>query len=337
VNLFAGMRQVFYEGVDTRLVWRRLLAKGRRTVGLIAGSAVLAVLVSLALPRWYESGATLIVDTGQQLSLGGGGGLAGLASQLGFGAGLGNTNPQFYESLLKTRSLREHVLGARYPLGPNGELQSLEQYWSHAEQPTPRDHLRSLKKLESHMETNATPRITQVSFKIEGPSKQVAKLMADTTLAALNELVIQVRRKHATAEREFLEERWHEMADSLALHEEALRHFYERNQVLTAPALRFEEARLRREIDRFQGIYTQLGSQVEQARIQEVRDTPALTVVDAPTEPVKKSSPHGSVWGLTAAILGAALALLLAMGEAASMQTQAVRLKPAGIRRTEQG
>ena len=54
---------------------------------------------------------------------------------------------------------------------------------------------------------SANPRITQVTFKIQGPSKLVARLMADTALAALNALVVEIRRKHASAEREFLEGR----------------------------------------------------------------------------------------------------------------------------------
>jgi uncharacterized protein involved in exopolysaccharide biosynthesis len=335
MSVLAGLRLVLYEGVDMRLVWRRWWAARRRTLGLTFGAGALAVAVSFVMPRWYQAGAALVVDTGQQMSLGGGG-VLGLAAQLGFGAGLGPTSPLFYESLLKSRSLREHVTGAKYPLGKNGELLSLEQYWSHHESPTARDHLRAVKRLDAHFRTSSSPRTSQVEFKLEGPSKAVAKLMADTALAALNDLVVLIRRKHATAEREFLEGRWHALADSLKTREDVLRGFYERNHNLTSPELQFEETRLRREVDRVQLVYAQLGSQVEQARIQEVRDTPALTVVDPPIEPVRKSAPSGRLWGLTAAILGALLALLLAMGETANSQMQALRLRPGAVRRTEQ-
>jgi uncharacterized protein involved in exopolysaccharide biosynthesis len=337
MSLVAGLRQLLYEGVDMRLVWRRLWAVPRRTLGLIFGAGILAVAVSFVMPRWYQAGATLVVDTGQQMSLGGAAGMLGLAAQLGFGAGMGPTNPQFYEALLKSRSVQEHVTTAKFPLGKNGELLSLEQYWSHHEHPSAREHLGAVKRLGGHLQTSSNPRISQMSFKIEGPSKSVAKLMADTVLAALNDIVTEVRRKHASAEREFLDGRWHALGDSLRAREDALRRFYERNHNLASPELQFEDARLRREVDRVQVIYAQLGSQLEQARIQEVRDTPALTVVDSPIEPVRKSSPSGRMWGLTAAVLGAALALLIAMGEAAEVQLQALRLQPAAMRRTEQG
>jgi hypothetical protein len=338
MSVLAGLRLVLYEGVDTRLVWRRMWASPRRTWGLIFGTAALAVLVSFTRPRWYPAGATLVVDTGQQMSLGGGAsGMLGLAAQLGFGAGMGPTNPLFYEALLKSRSLVEHVTAARFPLGKNGELLSLEQYWSHHEHPTPRDHVSAVKRLTAHLQTSSNPRNSQVAFKIEGPSQVVAKLMADTALAALNDLVVLIRRKHASAEREFLEGRWHALSDSLQAREDLLRTFYERNHNLTSPELQFEEARLRREVDRVQLVYAQLGSQLEQARIQEVRDTPALTVLDGPVEPLRKSAPSGRVWGLTAAILGAVVALLLAMGEAATSQVQALQLQRGAMRRAEPG
>ncbi len=343
-GLLTGLRLLFHDGVDTRLVWVRVWAARGRTLGLTLGAAAVAVAVSFLVPYWYQAGATLVVDTGQQMNLGGAGGgmggaggVLGLAAQLGVGGATGPMNPQFYEALLKSRSLQQHVTGAAYPLGEHGELLTLEQYWSRKEHPDARDQFRAVKKLGRHFETSTNPRTGIVTFKLEGPSKPVAKLMADTAFAALNGLAVTIRRKRASAEREFLEGRWHALSDSLQAREDALRRFYERNRNLASPELQFEETRLRREAERVQGVYSQLGSQLEQARIQEVRDTPALTAVDAPIEPVKRYSPMRALWALTAALLGAALALLVAMAETANLQVQALRLQPAAVRRSEQG
>jgi hypothetical protein len=337
LGFWNGLRVLFYAGVDAQLVWARLWATPRRTLGLVLGSAVAAFVVSSFLPRWYKSGATLVVDTGQQTNLGAATGVLGFAAQLGLGAGAGPTNPMFYEAFLKSRSLQERVTTAQFPLGEHGELRTLEQYWSHKEHPTAKNHIGALRKLARHVETSANPRTQQVAFKVEGPSMRVAKLMADTMLAALNDLVVQVRRKRATAEREFLEGRFYSLADSLRVREEALRRFYEQNRNLSSPQLQFEDRRLRREVERVQSVYAQLGTQLEQARIQEVRDTPALTVLDRPIEPVTKSAPARRLWALAAALLGGALALLLAMAETANLQMQALRLQPPTLRRTEQG
>ena len=337
MSVIGGLRALLHEGVDAGRVWTQLWTARARTVGLVVGTAGTAVLVSFLVPYWYQSGATLVVDTGQQMNLGGASAMLGLAAQLGFGAGSGPTNPMFYEALLKSRSLQERVVSARFPIGPGGALLSLEQYWSHRDQPSLKQHESAIRKLAKHLQTSSNPRIQQIAFKVEGPSQASAKLIADTVLAALNDVVVEVRRKHASAERAFLEGRFQALGDSLRSREDVLRHFYEQNHNLSSPELTFEDARLRREVERVQMVYAQLGSQLEQARIQEVRDTPALTVLDAPVEPVRRSSPVRRVWALTAAILGTALALLLAMADAASLKMQALRLQPGAARRTERG
>jgi len=337
VSLINGLRLLFHNGVDFSLVWTRLWVARWRTLGWTFGTAAIAILVSFVVPYWYESGATLVVDTGQPMNLGAAAGMLGLAAQLGFGAGSGPTNPLFYEALFKSRSLEERVITAQFPLGAHGEMRTLEQYWSHNDHPTPRQHESALKKLNRHYEAAANPRVQQVAFKVSGPSRVVAKLMADTILAAINDLVVGIRRKHATAEREFLEGRFQALGDSLRAREDVLRQFYERNRTLSSPELVFEDARLRREVDRVGTVYAQLGSQLEQARVQEVRDTPALTVVDAPIEPVRRASPVRRIWATTAGLLGAALALLLAMADAARLRMPALRLQPAVARRSEQG
>ena len=336
-GLWNGLRLLLYSGADSRLVWLRLWAARGRTLGLVFGTAAAALLVSRVVPRWYKSGATLVLDSGQQPNTGNTAGVLGLATQLGLGTGTGPTTPLFYEALLRSRSVAERVTTAQFPLGEHGELRTLEQYWSRKEHPTAKNRESALKKLGRHLETSANPRTQQVVFKVEGPSIRVAKLMADTMLAALNDLVVAVRRKRASVEREFLEGRFHALADSLRVREDVLRRFYEQNRNLTSPQLQFEDGRLRRETERVQSVYAQIGSQLEQARIQEVRDTPALTVVDPPVEPAMKSAPIGRLWALTAAILGGALALLLAMAEAANLQMQALRVPPAAVRRSEQG
>src|SRR6266853_6590642 len=182
-GLLTGLRLLFHDGADTRLVWVRMWATRRRTAGLTLGAAAAAVAVSFLVPYWYQAGATLVVDTGQQMGLGGAGGtggggaggVLGLAAQLGVAGGTGPMNPQFYESLLKSRSLQQRVTEAEYPLGEHGALRTLEQYWSDHEHPDARDQYRAVKKLGRHFGTATNPRTGMVTFTLEGPSKQVAK------------------------------------------------------------------------------------------------------------------------------------------------------------------
>src|SRR6185437_968151 len=106
-------------------------------------------------------------------------------------------------------------------------------------------------------------------------------------------------------------------------HEADLKRFYERNRQVASPELQFEEASLKREVDRVQAVYVQLGTQLEQARLQEVRDTPVISVIDPPTTPVRKSEPSIKLLALTGLLVGCCVALMWALLTLAGETTQA--------------
>ena len=286
--------------------------------------AVVAGGLGYALPRWYQAGTTLNVDTG--LSLGANSGVLGLASQLGLAGSLQPQSPQFYADLLTTRVLVEHVLSAQFPLRRDS-LESLEAYWDEGQPPDPLRHERNVKRLLDHSSASANPRTGLISYSLEGPSPAVARLMVDTALATLNDMVVRMRRQRATSERTFLELQWNALHDSLSAREGDLKVFYERNRQVASPELQFEEASLKREVDRIQAIYVQLGTQLEQARLQEVRDTPVLSVIDPPTTPVRKSEPNIKLLAVTGLVVGCCVtviwALILLAGETVQPQSTA--------------
>jgi hypothetical protein len=218
---------------------------------------------------------------------------------------------------MQSRSLHDRVLAARLPVGRDGAVTSLVEVWG-GDDTTARSWARARQRLNAHFASDVNARTGVISFSIEGPSPHAAKLMADSALGALNAMVVAIRRQRATSERRFLEARWEQARDSVRAYEAALRGFYERNRVALSPSLQFEETRLRREVDRVSTISGQLATQVEQARIQEVRDTPAVAVIDAPIEPVRKTSPRILVLLFVGLVLGAMTAVLLGLLEAAS-------------------
>src|SRR2546430_10409083 len=75
--------------------------------------------------------------------------------------------------------------------------------------------------------------------------------------------------------------------------EEAVKTFYERNRGWQqAPELVFEEARLRRQVNIGQEVYLTLKREYETARIEEVNDTPVITVIDTAVPPERRTSPQ---------------------------------------------
>lgn len=67
------------------------------------------------------------------------------------------------------------------------------------------------------------------------------------------------------------------------------------------PAIGLDYARLMRDLKVREQVYSFLRTEYEQAKIQEERDTPSLTVVDAAEKPLKRARPRRTLLTLTAA------------------------------------
>jgi hypothetical protein len=100
-------------------------------------------------------------------------------------------------------------------------------------------------------------------------------------------------------------------------------------QLAELPALGIEAARLIRDLKVREEVYGFLRAEYEQAKVQEQRDTPSLTVVDRATAPLRKSRPRRT---LLAAGAGAVAAVLAVLGALAATW---VDFLPPGDRRRE--
>src|SRR5205814_260548 len=123
------------------------------------------------------------------------------------------------------------------------------------------------------------------------------------------------RQTQAAVERQFIEARLAEVRDEVATAEERLARFLRTNRLFqTSPELGFEHDRLDREVMLRQQLYTSLVQAYEQARIDEVRNTPVIVVVEQPRRPVKPESRGLLVKALVSLILTFLLAIGAAFG-----------------------
>lgn len=287
--------------------WRRVAAWSLIT-------ALIAYGIAWILPAWYASGASLIVDAGESPSTTNLGGLAGVALGLGLSGDQSNS-PEFYVSLLRSRSVGEALLATDIPLA-DGSHRTLLALWSGDSAPSREDREHALEKLERHLSASADPRTGIITFTVEGPNEEAAKVIADRLLSLLNHQIIDIRTTKAANQRRFLEGRFAIAQDSLRGQEDKLRQFLEHNQNSSAPRLVIERARLQRLLDRYTAVHQDLARQLEQARFAEVRNTPAVVTIDQPVVPIKRSSPRRSLIAAVGLILGAGVALLTVLLEA---------------------
>jgi uncharacterized protein involved in exopolysaccharide biosynthesis len=98
---------------------------------------------------------------------------------------------------------------------------------------------------------------------------------------------------YARERREFIELRLAEAEQALRTSEDRLRVFLEKNrQFRGSPELEFQYERLQRHVALDQEVFTTLRRQYEEARIEEVNDTPLLTIIDMAVPPTRRSFPR---------------------------------------------
>jgi uncharacterized protein involved in exopolysaccharide biosynthesis len=309
-------RNVYDEPVTMVGSFSAIFALLTRHVALVAVSAVgLAVLVvgfALLQPREYTSTASFVSQSvrSQSSSLG------GIAAQFGIAipGDAGTDSPQFYLDLITSRAILDTVVGTTYDTATDGKTRptSLLDVFKAKGSDSAQRTVNAEKKLRQHLSGSVGKQTGVVNITISTPDPVLSKLVAQRILTAINAFNLQKRQSRASAERKFTEERLASARSDLLDAENALQHFQQQNRVYnTAPRLSFEQDRLSREVQNRQQIVNVLSESFEQAKIDEVRDTPVITVLDMP-ETAPAPNPRGLLTKLIFALLFGAVCGALA-------------------------
>lgn len=298
----------------TRAVWAlTAVLRGRRfIIGSAIGLAFLVGVVLLLRDRTYTSSATLLPVVGRT-----GGNLAGLAASLGFNLSAGdlNQNPAFYSELVETPTILLPIVERNF--GDSSRPATLQDLFDIDEStPALRSEM-AMRELRErlHVTLKARTGVVRIDATLESP--ELAQAVVLEVIEQLMRYNVSSRQTQAGAERRFTERRADEARTELREAEDRLRRFLQANRDAGSPALRFEQDRLQREVTLRQQIYTTLAEAFERSRIEEVRDTPLLTVVEAPRVPARADG-RGIVFKTALAFLvGGLLALLVVVGRSA--------------------
>jgi uncharacterized protein involved in exopolysaccharide biosynthesis len=280
-----------------RWAWRRK----NHILAAIVGGFAFGAGVSLLLPKKYESQASFIGVGSSRLNLSASlGGLGAIASQLGISAlGLGGSDasslsPYFYADLLTTDTILAQL--ADVPLRADGDTTAPVRplrVWLRVSGQSRADSIaRTIKKLRRLLVVDLVTRtgVVKVSFTARTPV--LAQTASDTLLGLINAFVGRDLRTRAGATRRFLQDRLGEIEGEFAIQEDKLKAFLEANRdYRNSPALQFREAELQRDLDLKRDIYVSVARSLEEARINEVRDTPLISIIDRPSLLTRPTSP----------------------------------------------
>jgi uncharacterized protein involved in exopolysaccharide biosynthesis len=284
---------------------------------LILSMALLLALVFLATSllqtRTYTATATFMPHARRTPAP-----VTGLAAQLGLviGSPEGDQSPQFYVDLLQSREILLAVVDTQYQYVSNGEPVSgtLVEILGTRGTTTEFRRRQTAEAVRGLIETSTSPRTGVITLALRAEHPVLAQQIALNLLGEVVRFNSQRRQSQAVAERRFTEQRVNEAAAELRAAEERWQSFLQQNREFRGSLrLSMAQDRLARDVAMRQSVYTGLAQAFEQAKIEEVRDSPVLTIIDPPDVPLLPDSRGTGRKTLMGLVLGLFLGVLLAV------------------------
>jgi uncharacterized protein involved in exopolysaccharide biosynthesis len=293
-----------------------ILVRRRRGIArlLVTTAAVVTTMV-LIRPRTYSANLDFTASSKRSPSS-----LAGLASQFGFNvsvlSGEGGAQSQFYVDLLNSdgflRATIRQPLDAARELGlPSASIADLLEVMD--ADPARRIE-RTIPKLRSHVKIAAAVRTGVVNLTVTTENPRLSYALARHLFAKLDAFNQLLRTVQAASERRYVEARALVLQRDLNESEYALAAFLRQNrQYQGSPELQFQYDRLQREVQLRAQVLGVVRQSMEQAKLDEQRDTPVLSPLEPPIVPPIPDSRHALVLLVTALFAMLLVSLIAAL------------------------
>ena len=299
-NPLAG--QVLRGTVNQWLAW--LVMEGRAGLLFALTGALVGAVVAFSLPKRFTSNVQFMARGSSSTILPAA--LQGLAATIGLDRGT-DFSPKFYTDLMVSRPILLSALRDSFTVIEDGA--PVQRTYLAIEKIRTADSAlaeeAALKRLAGRVSARSDVRTNIITVSVTARYPQLSHDILSRLLLALDSMNVSFRREQSRDIRLFFENRVTEMRSQLADAENAHRRFLERNRAIAgSPLLQLEARRLEREVDLKNAVYQTVVQQFEQARIQEARNVPILTVLSPPTLPARKSGPSKRGVVVLGALLG---------------------------------
>jgi len=272
----------------------------------------LVVVPALTGKRTYTSNATFMNQSRRAASA-----VSGVASQLGINLAAADapSSPQFYADLATSNEILEPVVKMKYRYRTNGGVATgtLADVYEIKGSPGERVE-RAVEALRNNVKAEPSAKTGVVTLTVTGPEPVLVRDVSSYILDQLNGFNLRSRQAQAVMERQFAEGRLEEASQELRAAENRLNDFREQNRFVSgATRLETEQDRLTRQVAMRQQLYITLAQTYEQARIDELRAFPVLSVIQGPRIPIHPNSRAVARKGILALAFGLFLGILFAL------------------------
>ena len=341
-----NLPQVFEDDSIDLIALLKQIYQGRKLIILSAvAAAVLGVVVALATPNTYTSGATFIPQTGgdskPSSSLSGLASLAGIS--LGGMGGGSDIPPTLYPQIISSVpykldlldetievsdseiSLKDYladdsestILGTlkKYTIGLPGTILSALKGSSFEGTSEAQGELYQIseddRKLFEVLNTKLVLSLNEkegfVTLAFSDEDKLVAAQVAERAKELLQERIIAFKNQSALELLDFTTKQYQENKTSYETLQDSIAIFKDQNLNISSSLYQNRLDRLERELNIASSVVQQLASQVEQAKLQVNKDTPVFTIIEPVTVPFERSAPRRSLIVVIWTFLGVVL------------------------------
>jgi uncharacterized protein involved in exopolysaccharide biosynthesis len=293
---------------DTRLSSDTLGVALARATAVVARHArlfialvVLAVMLSVL--NWYMNGRGYVAESRFRPSTGGGdmSRLSGIAAQFGID-GLPTSEKEtidFYAELSKSREILGPLVLKEYrfaeTLEPNADTVTgtIVKLYDIREKQPQRGMIAARQRLADDVSVSTNLKANLVTVRVTAPWPKLAEQLNRDLLNEVNKFNLEKRQSQGSAERSFVQAQLRQAQNELTAAENELEQFLLGNRRFDkSTSLTFDRERLQRRVELRQQVYASLAQSFEKAKIDEVRNTPVITIVEGPETSAR---PNGSL------------------------------------------
>lgn len=274
----------------------------------------------MRMTRYYSTDAEFMTQGAKPQSQ-----LSGIARQFGINVGGDAVDaPQFYVDLITSRGVLGEVAKKNYTLQTDSGVitGNLIKLFGGSKMAPRAQGPFVVARMKNLVDVRASPKTGVMTLTVRAQTPRLAVDIANNVLVEINTVNLKRRQQAAHGERAFVEERLAESLAQLRDAEGAVQSFLiENRDFARSPTLQLQYSRLTRAVDMRQTLYTGLAASYEQAKIDEVRDLPVITVLAPPEEPLVPESKKGARKVIFALLVGLAIGAMIAFARAGLVAT----------------
>jgi uncharacterized protein involved in exopolysaccharide biosynthesis len=282
-----GEEKPLFQYIRTFYQYKKLIVIISLFMGVVSG------ICSLFIPFQFTSIGYLKLSTtpnsGTQFT-----GLGALASNLGFGLATPSNTEISIPDIIDKRVLLKRLENKMFKTAKfQGEMRPLTDILGFSSYLKAEKEYYLVLSLSKRIEVETSKGSNLIKLSVTSIEPQLSKDLSDTLINELNTYYKEWQLSKKKAVRIFIENRLSELTKDLDNAENSLKYFRDKNRDIdNSPELLLQQSRLTRDLRIKEEMFLTVTKEYEISKIEEIKDSPQIDMVDPPDVPLFRSVPQ---------------------------------------------